>query len=113
MDTRVVAVKLTESLLARTDRFAISKHLSRSEVIRSAVQYALEKRDVLRLFEKLAPRGVGFKTVTVKMPPELVDVYTQLSQSYGVSRSELIRRALEAYLPLDDIPKARVEKIRL
>ncbi len=100
-------------LLSRLDAFATKRHISRSEAIRLAMVYALEHREVLRLNEKLALRETGYKMITAKMPPELVDKYEQLSEMYRISRSELIRRAIEAYLDENRVQRARIETIRL
>ncbi|AFV51232.1 hypothetical protein D878_gp05 [Sulfolobales Mexican rudivirus 1] len=121
MRLQAISLKMPQSLLARADRFAMSRHVSRSELIRVAMQYALANRDVLRLFEKLAPREHGYRMVTVKMEVGLLNAYTWLSQTYGISRSELIRRALESFLDenhvqdhvQDQVLKARVEIIKL
>ncbi len=109
----LTSLKVSEELLGRIIVFSTKRHISRSEAIRLAMEYALKNRKVLRLNEQLAPRGDCDIAISLKIPRELMDAYDRISEMYKISRSELIRRALEAYLPPNDAPKARVEKIRL
>ncbi len=86
---RVVTVKLEEELLQKLDLYAVNSGLTRSDVIREA----LESYDWGN--KTKVPR---IRVITVKLDEDLLQKLDLYAVNAKVTRSEVIREALKRYL---------------
>jgi metal-responsive CopG/Arc/MetJ family transcriptional regulator len=87
----VVTFKLEEDLLQKLDLYAMKSGLTRSDVIREA----LESYDWGNK-KKIMP--IRIRTITVKLEGELLQKLDLYAVNARVTRSQVIREALKHYL---------------
>jgi len=89
-EMRVVTFKLEEELLQKLDLYAIKSGLTRSDVIREALEsYDWDKKKII---------PVRIRTITVKLEEELLQKLDLYAINSRVTKSQVIREALKRYL---------------
>jgi len=89
-EMRVVTFKLEEELLQKLDLYAIKSGLTRSDVIREALEsYDWDKKKII---------PVRIRTITVKLEGELLQKLDLYAINSRVTKSQVIREALKRYL---------------
>ncbi len=88
----LISFLLPEDLLRAVDAYAQYMNMSRSEVIRSAVQQLIDLKHVLEEINKA--RIGGLEPVTLRLPSDLLDVLNRYCATLKVPRSALVRYAV-------------------
>jgi metal-responsive CopG/Arc/MetJ family transcriptional regulator len=87
-----IAVSLPNDLVRALDEYARLHNMSRSAVIRRAVQELLDMRRVLE--ELSSARSRPLKIVTLRLPTDLLNALNEYSAALKAPRSALIRYAI-------------------
>lgn len=106
----IVTFKLDTETYTRLQQYASSRKLNVSEVVRLAVEKALEDPYVLSRVEDPYKPGIDHRVVTVKIPEHQLPVLIRLGDG---NRSKAIRKAILALLEGKTTPKPGVEVLRI
>jgi metal-responsive CopG/Arc/MetJ family transcriptional regulator len=104
-----IAVKVSPSFLMKIDSIAVSKGLNRSELVDYALQEMLEKEVIPSVDTS---HGVS-AMMTLRMEEELLKKITAIAKENGISRSELIRRAIVMYMGEKKVKNQKVVALRI
>ena len=89
-EMRVLTFKLDEELLQELDLYVIKSGLTRSQVIREALEsYDWDKKKIM---------PIRIRTITVKLEGELLQKLELYAVNARVTKSQVIREALKIYL---------------
>jgi len=91
-EIRVVTLKLEEELLQKLDLYAMNSGVTRSDVIREALESYLTSATIKRRIRKT------MKIITVKLEEKLLQKLDLYAINSRVTRSDIIREALKQYL---------------
>jgi metal-responsive CopG/Arc/MetJ family transcriptional regulator len=91
-----ISVAVPSGLLRAVDDYARQRGLSRSAVIRSAVQQLIEMRRALEELDKA--RDGPLKIVALKMPRDLLDAVDERAAALKATRSAVVRYAIRQLL---------------
>ncbi len=88
----LISFLLPEDLLRAVDAYAQHMNMSRSEVIRSAVQQLIDLKHVLEEINKA--RFGRLERVALRLPSDLLDALSRYCATLKVPRSALVRYAI-------------------
>jgi metal-responsive CopG/Arc/MetJ family transcriptional regulator len=95
-ETRLVAILLTYDLLQAVDAYAAAHKMSRSAVIRQAIQQLIVMRDVLEELNKAKDGPLA--AVTVRIPVSMLNELNEYAAELKAPRSALVRYAVAQML---------------
>ena len=94
---RVQSVKVPVELAQQIEHFCMNRGMSKSEVVRRAINEYLDSRHI----EEDVKNGPVFHPITslliFKMEKEDIDRLEEVSRRLGMSKSEVVRRAISKY----------------
>ncbi len=110
---QVVTVKMDSYTIMQIDALVIKMKSTRSAVIRSAIEYVLNKQ--------ILPPPLDVEkcniVIPVRMPNKMLSRLDMFAYKHKLGRSDLVRRAIEAYYKAqtenEEPIRARVETIKL
>jgi metal-responsive CopG/Arc/MetJ family transcriptional regulator len=91
-----VAIHLPHDLLRAVDEYARARGMSRSEVVRRAIQELLAMREVLEEINKA--KDGPLELVSLRLPTSLLNAVNQYVANLRATRSALIRYAVAQML---------------
>jgi metal-responsive CopG/Arc/MetJ family transcriptional regulator len=95
----VVSFKVPGGMLLELDAAAEKLGVDRSWVIRGALSWFAKNSDMQKIYKgSKGSYGGKLHIITFKVPQLFIGFIDGLASSLGISRSELIRRALAMYL---------------
>ncbi len=104
-----IAVKVSPSFLMQIDSFAVAKGLNRNELVVYALQEMLEKKVIPSVDTSHGVSGM----MTLRMEEKMLEKITAIAKENGMSRSELIRRALIMYMGEKKFKNQKVVALRI
>jgi len=91
-----IAVTLPDDLLRAVDEYARRRGLSRSEVIRHAIQQLVEMRHMLEELDRA--RDGPLKIVALRLPRDLLHALNERAAALKATRSAVVRYAIHMLL---------------